>query len=712
MRTKRLSALFFVLMSALFLTVAMTSGARNAPLAEGDATSILAAGDDLWWLNPRPQGNDLVAVSCPTSTRCFAVSEASLLRSENGGRSWSVVPVPDNPFDEDAHTPNAFSDIRCSSKDFCLAAGYGGPGNTSWIGGSILRIRNGQASWVAHLSEPLRLIWCVDASICYAVGDETFWRSADSGDTWEARSEPPPAESMVCTGVDRCWVAGYSYVVGWWSARPHIHFTDDGGETWVEQYAPDPGNDHYGALADITCVSGSACVAVDASPAAHRVGPIVITKDGGATWTEVAVTPSGSPPPGLWQVACTANGYCYAVARVGPESGQAGIYMSSADWTSWELIEVDVPPNWRWLPWHDVACPADCLLVGSNGITLTGQGARWQPQATAPFDYERYVAIDCPSREKCVALSQGDPGVAAQLALSSFSLQGGITVTLPAALRSTNVFDTFALSCPAADRCYTAATVDDRLFVAKSEDGGNTWDTIFSPDGIRGSAAIDCPSATVCVIATATDEAEDVFVTRDGGDTWESHTLGLMPEDISRQLTGVDCANVDVCTVVGPGIMIHRTANGGADWANVRVQTSSYRDELTDVACLSEDYCVAAGSITVDPVSLTRTSLLVTRDAGESWYTIPGVTGTARAIDCSDEGLCMAVGARIYSSNAAGDHWYRHKLAVGSALNDVVCLGRQACLVVGDDGAILGTSLTLPHRVLLPLALNLPSSGG
>lgn len=48
MRTKRLSALFFVLMSALFLTVAMTSGARNAPLAEGDATSIAASDARRW----------------------------------------------------------------------------------------------------------------------------------------------------------------------------------------------------------------------------------------------------------------------------------------------------------------------------------------------------------------------------------------------------------------------------------------------------------------------------------------------------------------------------------------------------------------------------------------------------------------------------------------------------------------------------------------
>jgi hypothetical protein len=43
------------------------------------------------WETPRPQGNQLYALSCPSASTCFAVGEAgTILATTNGGNTWTI----------------------------------------------------------------------------------------------------------------------------------------------------------------------------------------------------------------------------------------------------------------------------------------------------------------------------------------------------------------------------------------------------------------------------------------------------------------------------------------------------------------------------------------------------------------------------------------------------------------------------------------------
>ena len=130
--------------------------------------------------NPRGAQANLTAVSCASTTSCFAVgdSDAGLLAERWNGKSWSIVPVP-GPSPRSS-VPAAsigigsspgLNGVTCVSATNCYAVGDGLTGvlvehwnGKSW---SIVSAPNPKGGFSAELSG----VSCASPTHCAAVGD-------------------------------------------------------------------------------------------------------------------------------------------------------------------------------------------------------------------------------------------------------------------------------------------------------------------------------------------------------------------------------------------------------------------------------------------------------------------------------------------------------------------------------------------------------------
>src|SRR3989442_6071228 len=101
------------LLALLVLLLAGFAGALTAPRA---VSAAMTTGDSTWsWLNPKPQGNGINDISCPTSRSCF-VAAGGILHTADGGRTWASQPT----------RKSALVSVSCPSSLRCMAARYTG----------------------------------------------------------------------------------------------------------------------------------------------------------------------------------------------------------------------------------------------------------------------------------------------------------------------------------------------------------------------------------------------------------------------------------------------------------------------------------------------------------------------------------------------------------------------------------------------------------
>ena len=355
----------------------------------------------------------LRAVSCPTSTRCFAVgaaesssqvaSAAAIVTSADGGARWTTQAVPPSV--------GYLAGIDCTSRRDCTAVGQ--VGGTTAGPGAVLTTADAGATWSLQAVPPgtsdITALYCGSGGWCAAVGTvggrQTALTSTAIGAPWTAGGVLPATVSSVtgisCTDAAHCWASGTSPVDTGHVAGAVLG-TADGGMTWALQPIP-PG---IGALEDVSCsstvptmpgagssaasgpsgTSGSsdtsgptgtavtapvvACTAVGTTAAtigdAGRTGQgvVISTTDSGVVWSSEAVTGSSAD---LLGVSCGA-GPCVAVGTTVAASPQAGIVVLSAPGgagaTRWHRAVVATVG----LSLAGVSCRslASCVVVGES----------------------------------------------------------------------------------------------------------------------------------------------------------------------------------------------------------------------------------------------------------------------------------------------------------------------------------------------------------
>lgn len=222
------------------------------------------------WVNETlPAGTQaLDAVSCPTTSSCWAVGGGTIVSSTNGGISWSSQTPPSGVTSLDA--------IPCPDTSHCWA--------TAENENEIVATANGGATWTTELIpqgvEQMDGISCPTSSDCWAVG----WKSGgttggaiiattDGGTGWVIQSEPQYQLSAVSCPTSRSCVA-----IGLGDSS---YATSDGGSHWTAGGGtPDPE-----WVAAVACPSASDCWAAGFNGDVNGVGLVVATTNQASTWT-------------------------------------------------------------------------------------------------------------------------------------------------------------------------------------------------------------------------------------------------------------------------------------------------------------------------------------------------------------------------------------------------------------------------------------------
>jgi hypothetical protein len=258
-----------------------------------------------------------------------------MIASTDGGNSWTAeswtAPSQTGGFGGGPYTFSnaALLSIDCPSTTICVAVGratyvWNPPPETTLPEETeaipiVITTHDGGQTWSAQLGPNLGgisggffAVSCPSTQQCLVTGTSGGQlTSSDGGATWSGSwsSQLPQfaAEGLFCVDASDCLAVGNS--LGGTYGSPVI-VTSDGGTTWSPQAIPDS----TAQLESVACVSVTACWAVGDTSA----GAIVLrTVTGGHAWPEVSgVSPGMGPAAGGTTVVVTGTHFNVGVASV------------------------------------------------------------------------------------------------------------------------------------------------------------------------------------------------------------------------------------------------------------------------------------------------------------------------------------------------------------------------------------------------------------
>jgi photosystem II stability/assembly factor-like uncharacterized protein len=415
-----------------------------------------------------PAGHLPGDIACPSMATCYALATSgsnayntSVVGTANGGKTWSVH-----------HLPDSASRLVCPGETACfLDAGF-----------TLLATQDG----FGHTHETLARspihnltltgVSCPSIATCYAAGlrhacapnggecDQVASPGAatsDGGRTW-AKTPAPPAliARLSCPGEGVCYA-----IAGETGATQFVERSDDGARTWRQVL---PAGGLSGILTDLSCPSATTCYVTDTVAGPGVQLAVLVTNDGGKTWTELrgvdALAPGKAETAGmegrsLARVTCLSVTTCSVLAASFHQSTATVAMLLTSDggksWTRKSLPDMNAGDS-PGLFTPPLACPSvsTCYLLLSNGSNLdpssTGDvlvthdgGASWMRtvvQAKAIL-----TDMACPTTQDCWVA--GWNGIFA-------TTDGGATWQRETMADGTPVPQVSGIACPAAGSCY------------------------------------------------------------------------------------------------------------------------------------------------------------------------------------------------------------------------------------------------------------------
>ena len=446
-----IGAVAVVALLAGFLVVG--SRPSNKPMASQTGTWKLA--DDVLsgtW-HQFDSGPPPGTLSCPTSTRCYAMSghydspvagapmlSESLYVSVNGGATWGARPMP--------RGFASTSPVSCGGSTMCAAGGTDGGDNvlaTTSDGGKTWTI-DPLPSGVGHLDT----LSCASANFCAGLAadsevvqiggtDATFLSTTNLGKSFSNTPivEGDSMESLVCTSNVDCAAIGWNDAEGPNDLGAGVAVvTTDGGQTWMPSVLPlGLGVD---SNSQVSCSDELHC---------SMLGQVVIPEQ---DLTECPANAS-VPPPGEQSAKVQVFAQAEAQAAMSekqtfqcPGSGSSSFVVEAIASTqdggaSWSLDSL--PSNLPQPYFSDLSCPTadECWATGEAAVPRqvgTGRddgspiligtadgGATWSnvtfgvPQDAPNYYGQSFLSmgwIACPTSATCVVLgtaAQGAPSV-------------------------------------------------------------------------------------------------------------------------------------------------------------------------------------------------------------------------------------------------------------------------------------------------------------
>jgi len=242
--------------------------------------------------------------------------------------------------------------------------------------------------------------------------------------------------------------------------------------------------------------------------------------------------------------------------------------------------------------------------------------------------------------------------------------------------------------------------------IHKSEDGGNTWKTVFrhpevdasdpyNRHGFKGIAY--APSNTHIVYAGMRKESRavdgdmppgssfGVYKSIDGGETWVEKNSGL--ENTSKNINDivVDPKNPDIAYLGTLHNGIFKTTNGGETWIQKNYGLGKIRDIRSLAIDPNNPNIIFAGA--------WQGGIFKSTDGGETWMACgigmsPEASILSVVIDPTNSQTIYAgdIFSGVYMSIDGGETWY--------PINDGLSTRAVTCMAISSDGKVLyaGTS--------------------
>jgi photosystem II stability/assembly factor-like uncharacterized protein len=459
------------------------------------------------WQNPWPQGTFLTSVAVVNPDTGWAVGINALVRTTDGGASWSTESWDCFPYPSTVVTPNGTGWIsRCASVHRSTDAGatweqmtnlpvveYTGQisfptDDCGWVltmSDTVLHTTDGGQTWTVQTIYPHQ--WAeysafVDSLhgwiMCSACG--ALLSTSDGGLHWVIRGDDVAEGPMSFADTLHGWVACYTSIL----------YTETGGLSWSVQYDDD--TTYWRA---ITCRNADSCWA-------GGDGCILKTTDGGGTWSRSALDPC----IGIY-------GLSFLDAGVGWAVGTGGAMSKTTDagetWTSLsEGFYCNVTDA-------DFVDSLHGWAVGDRGTILrtTNGGAEWQPQISGS-DRDLYaVEFLGPS----LGWIGGDDG------LLLYTEDGGYTWNSQVYPTTRPIVD-LAFADPL--RGWAMGSTGPVLY---TDDGGMTWVEQL-PDNSMHHHRVSAVSADEAWLVATGGRC---YHTTNAGQTWDTTFSGMGLEDLS-----------------------------------------------------------------------------------------------------------------------------------------------------------------------------------
>ncbi len=444
-------------------------------------------------------------------------------------------------------------------------------------------------------------------------------------------------DDVACTATSFCLTVGASDADGPAQAQARRW----NGSTWTDAGAPTPDGATQSALAGISCVSATSCVAVgDYADEEEETTLALAMRWDGSDWDiESLPTPAGALSSTLAEVTCTAATACTAV----------GSYVDSAEvrkamairWngSSWSLQSVPFPSGAGLSELVGISCTAEseCLAVGSfvNSAEVTKtlatvwKSGTWVIAPTpepAGAELSQLYDVSCLPSDACTAVGtyfdSGGNQKTLALRRSSAAIWSIQSTPNQSGALSNSLTGVY---CPTSTLCYSIGVIEQG-----SKDlpimlawGGGTWGQLpIDAEALGASSvrlqAISCFSPVNCktagVVAFGRSAADRNLVYTFDSATWTVSEAGIYhrawlrldASAATRQLNGISCVEALSCFAVGgasseAGIRGGQVAVwSGEDWSikAAAAPPGAKASELFAVSCVSSSSCKAVGRFT------------------------------------------------------------------------------------------------------------------
>jgi photosystem II stability/assembly factor-like uncharacterized protein len=460
------------------------------------------------WLNPLPQGNNLMSVFFADANNGWAVGQwGSMVRTTNGGATWTKL---------ESGTSNGLSSV------FFVNA------STGWASGgfgTLLKTTDGGSTWAHQNSGASRTLYAlsfVNDTTGWAAGSGgTILKTTDAGASWV--SQPSGTSSTISS------IASLDANTAWAVGAPGMILkTTDGGATWVPQAS--------GTTQSLLSVSFANATN---GWVVGEAGTILATTDGGATWA-----------PQTSGVVQQLTGVSFGGASNGVAVGAGGVILKTSDGGATWTIAVPPAPTVGIAYLYGVRMrdTSSACAVGLDGKILetADGGATWAEQSVG-------ASI---SGVKGVAFTDAMHGVA--VCQASGANTGILKTTDGGVTWASQVAPFTGLGAVQFSDSQHGWVAGGSGVIAKSTDGGTTWSAVASPfhNTISGVCFIDANTGWVVGASGA------IYKTVDAGASWAPESSGT-----GAYLNEVRFVDASTGWAFGYSGTILKTIDGGATWA-------------------------------------------------------------------------------------------------------------------------------------------------